>query len=96
MIHIAPESKELRLKNKVLETNTNVEVKLSNTGTMHINIPATLRNNVCGICGNFDGNAANDWTVGPGNSALDGTIVSIFALHASAICITFALMDDIT
>lgn len=34
------------------------------TSTVQVEVQDAMKDKVCGICGNFDGNADNDWTVG--------------------------------
>jgi hypothetical protein len=48
---------------QVITLKGGVQVKFANAH-IWVGVIATDREKLCGLCGNFDGNQANDWTIG--------------------------------
>ena len=58
-----------------LLTDFGLEVKWSGRSWVEVLLPSTMKNNTCGLCGPYNNNPADDWTVGPACSGT-GTVVS--------------------
>ena len=48
-----------------LQTGFGLEVKWTGDDKVMVNIPKSFKRNVCGLCGDFNNDKDNDWTVGP-------------------------------
>ena len=58
-----------------LETNFGVSLMWKPSGTIQVNVIESYKTNVCGLCGNYNDDANDDWMIG--NSCDDeGDIVS--------------------
>ena len=47
-----------------------IEVKWNGRNRLQVTIPVTMQGSVCGLCGPFNGNPDDDWTVGPATECL--------------------------
>ena len=50
-------------------------------------VPKSFKRDVCGLCGDFDNNKENDWTVGPACPGNDPGSVVRAVMHEWTICI---------
>lgn len=51
--------------NVFLTTKFGLYVKWNGDDRIEVKVEAPFKRQVCGLCGNFDGNADNDWVLGP-------------------------------
>lgn len=66
----------MRLVSQILtESEMGLVVKNDGHGGMSISLPreGTYTGNVCGICGDFNGNKEDDWRIGPFAGCIEGT-----------------------
>ena len=62
---------------QILQTGFGLEVKWTGDDKVIVIVPKSFKRDVCGLCGDFDNNKENDWTVGPACPANDpGSVVS--------------------
>ena len=57
-------------------TDFGLEVAFDGSDAVTVVVPSSYSDNMCGLCGNYNGGTEDDWTVGPRCPALEGTIVS--------------------
>ncbi|GFR88699.1 zonadhesin [Elysia marginata] len=55
-----------------LTTTSGLEVTWDGNDRVNVIVPNNATNNTCGLCGNYDGDPDNDWTVGPACPMLTG------------------------
>ena len=48
-----------------------IRVKWDGSAWIKIQIQEANREKVCGLCGNFNGDETDDWTIGPGDLCMD-------------------------
>lgn len=51
---------------QVIRLRDGIEVMWTGT-KFSVNVPYSYRNKVCGLCGNFNGDTDDDWTMGDDN-----------------------------
>ncbi|ELT91217.1 hypothetical protein CAPTEDRAFT_77232, partial [Capitella teleta] len=55
---------------KYLAVEGGIRVVWDGTSIAQVEVQDSVQDKVCGICGNFDGNADNDWTIGPAETCM--------------------------
>ncbi|XP_041804903.1 zonadhesin [Chelmon rostratus] len=60
----------------ILETNFGLSVIYDNTGAVHVNLPPTYSDHVCGLCGNFNQLRGDDFRQPVGTNVQDATAVA--------------------
>merc|ERR1711976_198495 len=49
-----------------------IRVRWDGTSIVKVEVQEQMKGTTCGICGNFNGDADDDWTVGPSDQCMDG------------------------
>ena len=55
-----------------MKTGHGIDVYWSGNSQVRVTVSPRLKGSLCGLCGNYDGEPENDWTMGP--QVCDGDI----------------------
>ena len=56
---------------KLIIPDLGLRVFWNGYSSLQIRVPVHYNNTMCGLCGDFNGNPWNDWTMGPDDSCID-------------------------
>lgn len=71
-----------------LTTFSGLEVTWDGNDRVSVTVPNNARANTCGLCGNYDGDPDNDWTIGPACPELAGNQTTNYDLFGRSWAVT--------